>query len=223
MASWARNRESHMRTDFLPVGRVLVLGVGGTSRDIADMIREQAPLVKIIFLDDNTPGEIGNGDKIEDALGYCALCINGIGSVRSYLKRPEIVSRTGLRHQDFLSVSHPQAYVSPDATIGVGVAIMAGAYVGRAKIGDHVTILPNAIVSHDVSIGDFSIVTGGVCISGNATIGHCCYLGSNCTIGNDVTVGDGCLVGMGSVVLRDVPPYVCVVGNPARYLREAKE
>jgi acetyltransferase-like isoleucine patch superfamily enzyme len=35
-----------------------------------------------------------------------------------------------------------------------------------------------------------------------------------------VTIGVGAVVGAGSVVTKDVPPYVIVAGNPAKFIRE---
>jgi acetyltransferase-like isoleucine patch superfamily enzyme len=37
-----------------------------------------------------------------------------------------------------------------------------------------------------------------------------------------VTIGEGAIVGAGSVVEKDVPPFVVVSGNPARIVRELK-
>ncbi|HWW85590.1 MAG TPA: acyltransferase, partial [Vicinamibacterales bacterium] len=41
-------------------------------------------------------------------------------------------------------------------------------------------------------------------------------LGANCTVVCGVTIGAYAFVGAGSVVLRDVPDFALVVGNPAR-------
>lgn len=51
-------------------------------------------------------------------------------------------------------------------------------------------------------------------------IGEDCWLGGNCIVLPGVTIGRGVTVGAGSVVTKDVPPYVCVVGNPARILKK---
>jgi len=45
-------------------------------------------------------------------------------------------------------------------------------------------------------------------------------IGSGATILSNVTIGERAIVGAGSVVTRDVPPDVIVIGNPARVLRK---
>lgn len=46
------------------------------------------------------------------------------------------------------------------------------------------------------------------------------WLGGNATVLPGVTIGDNSIVGAGSVVTKDVPANVIVVGNPARVLRQ---
>jgi len=51
-------------------------------------------------------------------------------------------------------------------------------------------------------------------------IGNDVYIGLNVTIMPSVTViGDGAVIAAGSVVVKDVPPYAVVGGNPAKILR----
>lgn len=51
------------------------------------------------------------------------------------------------------------------------------------------------------------------------TIGREVWIGGGAILLPGVRVGDGAVVGAGSVVTRDVPEGVTVVGNPARKLR----
>jgi len=51
------------------------------------------------------------------------------------------------------------------------------------------------------------------------SIGEDCWFGGNVVVLPGVTIGRGVTVGAGSVVTKDVPDFVCVVGNPARILK----
>jgi acetyltransferase-like isoleucine patch superfamily enzyme len=51
-------------------------------------------------------------------------------------------------------------------------------------------------------------------------IGEDCWIGGNSIILPGVTIGKGVTVGAGSVVTKDVPDFVVVVGNPARILKK---
>ncbi|OIW33270.1 galactoside O-acetyltransferase [Coniochaeta ligniaria NRRL 30616] len=51
-------------------------------------------------------------------------------------------------------------------------------------------------------------------------IGEDCWFGGNCIVLPGVTIGRGVTVGAGSVVTKDVPDFVVVVGNPARVLKK---
>lgn len=51
------------------------------------------------------------------------------------------------------------------------------------------------------------------------TIGNDVWIGTAAMIRAGVTVGDGSIVAGGAVVVKDVPPYSIVGGNPARVIR----
>lgn len=51
------------------------------------------------------------------------------------------------------------------------------------------------------------------------TIGEGSWIGAHSSILGNVKIGKGCVVGAGSVVLRDVPDYCVVAGNPAEFRR----
>lgn len=55
---------------------------------------------------------------------------------------------------------------------------------------------------------------------GDVVIGNDVWIGHNATIMSGVTIGDGSVVAACSVVVKDVPPYTVVGGNPIRVLKQ---
>lgn len=54
---------------------------------------------------------------------------------------------------------------------------------------------------------------------GPIKLGHDVWIGSYCMIKSGVTIGSGAVVTGGSNVVKDVPPYAVVGGNPAEVIR----
>lgn len=55
---------------------------------------------------------------------------------------------------------------------------------------------------------------------GDTVIKSDAWIGMNAMIMPGVTIGEGAIVAAGSVVLKDVPPYTIVGGNPAKEIRK---
>ena len=72
--------------------------------------------------------------------------------------------------------------------------------------------------SHDYDHGE-SIPYGSIYVEKNVVIGDCVWLGSDVTISGNVTIGEGAIVAIGSVVVKDVPPFAVVGGNPAKVIK----
>lgn len=54
---------------------------------------------------------------------------------------------------------------------------------------------------------------------GDITIGNDVWIGYNATIMAGVTIGDGAIIATNATVVKDVPPYTIVGGNPAREIK----
>jgi sugar O-acyltransferase (sialic acid O-acetyltransferase NeuD family) len=211
----------------------VILGVGGNCMDILDTAlalnkklgREEYRCVGFLDDDQSVAGARFHGlPVLGPVAGLTGLedvfVINGIGSTRNFWRKPAIIASAGVPRERYLTLVHPSATVSSFARIGAGTVLLQGVVVGAgACVGDHVTVLPLSIISHDASVGDYSILAGGVCVNGACTVGLCCYLGSGTHLKDGVTVADYTLCGMGSNVLRNVGPRAVVAGNPARILR----
>jgi sugar O-acyltransferase (sialic acid O-acetyltransferase NeuD family) len=139
------------------------------------------------------------------------------GSPQSYLGRRALIEGLGVRSGRWARVIHPTARISPLATIGNNVLLMAGVVVtSNAVIGSHVVVLPNTVIHHDTRIGDWSLIGSNVTVAGNTSIGDNCYIASGTTIMDGLTIGAGTLIGLGSTVIRSAPAGSRMAGNPAR-------
>ncbi len=123
------------------------------------------------------------------------------------------------------------AIVLRGAKIGCNCNVCAHTFIENdVVIGDNVT------VKCGVQLWDGLRVGNNVCIGSNSTFCNDKYpksgnreyeclqtiieddvsIGANATILPGLKLGRGCVIGAGSVVTKDVPPGVTVVGNPAK-------
>ena len=52
------------------------------------------------------------------------------------------------------------------------------------------------------------------------TIGNDVWIGQNVTLAQGISVGDGAVIAANSLVIKDVPPYSVVGGNPAKVIKD---
>lgn len=72
--------------------------------------------------------------------------------------------------------------------------------------------------SHDYDHGE-AIPYGEAVTTKNVTIDDFVWLGSDVIICGNVHIGEGAIVAIGSVVVKDVPPFAIVGGNPAKIIK----
>lgn len=119
----------------------------------------------------------------------------------------------------FATIIHPTAVVSKFATIGYGVCIQPFVNIGpNVEIKNHVQIYAQSLVGHGAKLDDYSYVANNACIGADVHLKEGAYLGTNCSTLEFISLGKWSLVGIGSVVLKDVPDYAKVVGNPSRVI-----
>ncbi|GJN92686.1 hypothetical protein Rhopal_005721-T1 [Rhodotorula paludigena] len=94
----------------------------------------------------------------------------------------------------------------------------------QVTIGSRVLFGPNVSLFSGTHPLDPAIRNGtrGPEMGGRITIGDDCWFGGSVCVLPGVTIGRGVTVGAGSVVAKNVPPFVVVAGNPARILRKVE-
>ena len=107
-------------------------------------------------------------------------------------------------------------------SVGVGTVLLAHvAVTADARVGAHVTVMPQVVLTHDDVIEDFATIASGVRLGGGVTVARGAYVGAGALVRECTTVGAQALVGMGSIVLQDIPAGEVWAGSPARRLRTA--
>ncbi|MCR9080855.1 MAG: acetyltransferase [Cyclobacteriaceae bacterium] len=124
----------------------------------------------------------------------------------------------------FATLIHPTAVISKYAKIGHGTCIQPFVSVGpNTHIGNHVQIFAQALVGHGARLDDYSYVANNACIGADVHLKEGAYLGTNATTLEFVSLGKWSVTGIGTVVLKDVPDYAKMVGNPARQIGSVAE
>lgn len=101
-----------------------------------------------------------------------------------------------------------------------GVDVFNHCFIGsQVRIGMGTLVNTGAQVHHEVQIGEFCEISPKVVILGAAIIGNQTRIGANATILPKIKIGNHVIIGAGSVITKDVPDNVTVVGVPGRIIK----
>lgn len=131
---------------------------------------------------------------------------------------PKLIN-LGIPRERFATLIHPTAVVSEFSKIGYGTAVQPLVSIGpNTIIGDHVHIFAQALIGHGSRLDNYSYVANNACIGADVHLKEGAYLGTNATTIEFISLGKWSVTGIGAVVLKDVPDFTKVVGNPARQI-----
>ncbi len=86
---------------------------------------------------------------------------------------------------------------------------------GLTKIGSHNLLMVNTHIAHDCVVGDHNIFANNVGVAGHVHVGDYVVVGGNSGIHQFCKIDSYSMIGGASLILKDVPAYVMVSGNPA--------
>ena len=107
--------------------------------------------------------------------------------------------------------------IGDDNVIREGVTIHRGTVQGQGRtvIGSHNLLMAYVHVGHDCTIGDHVIMANNASVSGHVVVGDYANFGGYAGIPQYRHIGAHAHIGGMSLVLKDVPAFVTVSGNPA--------
>lgn len=216
--------------------KLIIIGGYGNGTVIAQIVEDINKIEKkwelIGFLNDFDEGDI-NGYPILGKVTY--------DDVRPFINDPDVfffyalisiklnykflnkLTDLQIPLNRFANLIHPTAVVSKDAKIGNGVSIQAFSIVGpNAIVGNFIQVYGHATVGHNCKVDDYAYVTSNSIVGAHVHLKQGAFLGVNSTTLDRVTIGEWSIVGQHSNVIRDVPDFTKVVGNPARVIGTTK-
>ena len=107
--------------------------------------------------------------------------------------------------------------IGDDNVIREGVTIHRGTVQGRGQtvIGSHNLLMAYVHVGHDCVLGDHVIMANNASVSGHVVVGDYANFGGYAGVPQYRHIGAHAHIGGMSLVLKDVPAFVTVSGNPA--------
>jgi len=89
---------------------------------------------------------------------------------------------------------------------------------GKTIVGSNCLLMAYVHVAHDCIVGNNVILANNVNLAGHVEIGDHAILGGLVAVHQFARIGDHVMVGGGSLVRKDVPPYVKAAREPLSYI-----
>jgi acetyltransferase EpsM len=196
------------------MNKICLFGASGHGKVVMDTALSLDVEVEA-FMDDSPKAEFLNGIPVikskEMSVYKTKNFVISIGNNRT---RKDISNRLS---NDFATLIHKTAIISPTVNIGDGTVVMNGTNINaNTIIGKHVIVNTGAVIEHDCKIEDFVHISPNSTITGNVQVGEGSHIGAGAVIIPNITIGKWTTIGAGAVVIEDVSDYAIVVGNPGK-------
>ncbi len=111
-----------------------------------------------------------------------------------------------------------QTIIGDNTTLRECVTINRGTKaLGYTKVGNDCLIMATSHVAHDCIIGDNVIIANGCGIAGHVEIGDFVVMGGLSAVQQFGKIGKHVMISGGSLIRKDIPPYVKVAREPISY------
>jgi acetyltransferase EpsM len=203
--------------------KVVVIGHGGHSKVVSDIIRATNGLQIIGYLDNKYEriqsinnlifGPISAAMQVK-AENKNVKFVIAIGDNRA---RKLVFEKLSLSIMNFLTIVHPSANISPSAKIGYGTVVMPQAVINAdVIIGNHCIINSGSVVEHDSLLSDYVHLCPNSTVAGTVEMHEGSCVGSGATIIPNRRIGEWTMIGAGATVIDHLPANCLAVGTPAK-------
>ena len=89
---------------------------------------------------------------------------------------------------------------------------------GKTIVGNNCLIMAYAHIAHDCVIGNNAIIVNNVALGGHVEIGEHAIIGGITAVHQFIKIGKYCMVSGGSLVRKDIPPFVKAGREPLSFI-----
>jgi sugar O-acyltransferase (sialic acid O-acetyltransferase NeuD family) len=206
--------------------KIAIFGIGGLAKDVfyclKDIFKANNISIdeKVVFVDKEKTSENNflncplfvEADFISD--DFQVILAIGNPNIRK-----QIVS--GLSKNTFFpTIVHPTVLLNETATLEKGVVILPNSVIScDVTIGDF-TIVDRAVqVGHDCKISNFVHLSPASVLSGNVKLHSCVEIGTSASLKQNIEIAEETIIGMGTVVVKSITEKGTYIGNPAKKLK----
>lgn len=194
---------------------IYIMGAGGFAGEVAWLLKETPGFDVAGFVDECD--EFDFHELLDGANGHF-YAIMGVGTPK-ILKR---IYNNFLRHKNLKwpTVIHPSVLGDFDNIIfGQGCVVCAGnVFTTDIHIGRFNVINLGSTIGHDLTVGDFCVISPNCSTSANVILEGENLVGAGSTILADNVLGKGAVLGAGAVLTKDIPAGETWAGVPAKRL-----
>jgi sugar O-acyltransferase (sialic acid O-acetyltransferase NeuD family) len=191
--------------------KLALFGYGGHAREATCQIEQEVTF----FVDDKYSNDIAKPISEFNPEEYMMIV-----AVADSKDRADIVAKLP-KETKYFTFIHPSAHIMDD-NIQVGVGSFIGAnsiLTTNIKLGNHALLNRGNHIGHDSVAGDFFSMMPNAVVGGNVTIGDNVYLGSCSNVREKINITSDVLIGMNAAVVKDITESGTYVGVPTKKIK----
>ena len=199
---------------------LIIIGSGGHSNSVMEVIEETKIYNNIFFVDDNYERlkNLSNKKflgKVRDLKKFKKYSSSVFVALGDNSIRESIIKKVLDYNFKLINVISNTSLVSSSVKLSKGIFIGKSCVINaNTKIGKGSIINTNSSIDHDCKIGNFCHVAPGCLLLGDVKISNNTFLGARTTVLNNVSIGQKSKIGAVSLVNKNLNKYSVGFGIP---------
>ena len=199
---------------------LIIIGSGGHSNSVIEVIEENKNYNNIYFVDDNYE-KLKNFSnkkflgKVKDLKKFKKYSSSVFVALGDNSIRESIIKKVLDYNFKLINVISKTSLVSSSVKLSKGIFIGKSCVINaNTKIGKGSIINTNSSIDHDCKIGNFCHIAPGCLLLGDVKISNNTFLGARTTVLNNVSIGQKSKIGAVSLVNKNLNKYSVGFGIP---------